>query len=293
MLGSDGREVVAAAYARSSREDPAVDPIVVMAMAGKGQRFSELKGESSTRGVPKPLIDVAGRPMIWWALQSLAGIRPRRLVFVVRADDEKGFGIVSRTREVCADLVAEGVLDSDDIEFVEQDAPDGQLTSVLAAQGHIEADSGLLVAGCDTWVVADLHAQIGRAALNSSGFLSVADLPGDRWSFAATNDQGRVVRVAEKERISSHACTGLYYFTSGGEFLREAKRLVQTGGRVRGEFYVAPIFQQMIESGAKVGIGAANKVFEMGTPAACADFLKQVRSTFVERSVKSASDADD
>lgn len=258
------------------------EPVVVLAMAGRGRRFSAAGGSTVSASVPKPLIDVAGRPMLWWSLRSLAGLRPRRLVFVVRAEDERRAGIVSQTRDLCSDLESEGVLRTGELCFVEEEQPSGQLTSVLAAAEHVDPDAGLLVAGCDTWVVSPLARQLRDLPASARGLIPVADLPGDRWSFAEAGPAGVIRRVAEKERISSHACVGLYYFTSGDDFLRQARRFVKAGRRLKGEYYVAPLYQQMIDKGAEIRIGPVEAVHEMGTPASHAEFLGRLRRGFVD-----------
>ena len=117
-------------------------------------------------------------------------------------------------------------------------------------------------------MVSDLASTIANRPANCAGIISVANVPGDRWSFARTDDQGRVVEVAEKVRISDHASTGLYYFSSGCQFVEVGDAMIRAGEKTRGEYYVIPIYQKYIERGWLVTIAPAVEMWDMGTPEA-------------------------
>ena len=71
-------------------------------------------------------------------------------------------------------------------------------------------------------------------------------------SYSETDINGRVSRVVEKEVISEHANVGLYYFKTGNMFLKYGKRVIEEEMFVRGEFYIAPMYNLMIEDGLTV-----------------------------------------
>lgn len=231
--------------------------ILVVPMAGRGSRFA---GQSP---LPKPLIAVAGRPMIEWALQGTAALQPRLTVFVALQEHEDQHGIV-RHLHACTPGPCQVVLIPD--------VTDGQLQTVLAARHLLQDDEDVLVGGCDTYVGGGLAEALAHRASDLQGLISVANLPGDRWSFARTDDSGRVVQVAEKERISDHACTGLYWFARADRMLGEADAMIARNERTRGEFYVMPLYQHLINRGWHVGIAPADEVWDMGTPEAAAAF---------------------
>ena len=97
-------------------------------------------------------------------------------------------------------------------------------------------------------------------------------MPGDRWSFARTGASGAVVEVAEKVRISNHASTGLYYFSSGREFVTAAQTIVSKQQQIRGEYYVMPVYQEYIDRGWEVRLSQADEMWDMGTPDALRQF---------------------
>lgn len=238
---------------------------VVVTMAGWGSR---LAGRHIDR--PKPLIPVAGRPMVAWALESLTGIGYSEIIFVALAEHEERFGVTTLLRGMVSGPMKMILLD---------DVTEGQLCTVLSARDEINTDEDLLIASSDTYVLSDLGLDIARRKDQTRGIISVAPMPGDRWSFARVDDTGRVVEVAEKRRISDHASTGLYYFTSGSEFLSVADGIIGSRERAQGEYYVIPVYQKYIDAGHAIEISVARETWDMGTPDALASAERRLSNT--------------
>lgn len=236
--------------------------IVVMPMAGRGSRFAGHGIEQ-----PKPLIPVAGKPMFTWALRSLEGVSYSRIVFVALADHEAHFGVRELVRRHVGDRAAVVLLD---------EVTEGQLCSVLAARAYLDGDEAVLVASSDTYIRSDLARDLARCRSTCHGLISVADLPGDRWSFARPDASGAVVEVAEKVRISDHASTGLYYFANARRFVATADALIASQEKTRGEYYVIPVYQKYIDQGLRVELSVADAMWDMGTPEALEAFERHL-----------------
>lgn len=230
---------------------------IVMPMAGAGTRLSPVRA-----ALPKPLVPVAGRPMFAWAWEGLRDVDCSLLVAVVlRADDER-FAIAEAVRRRVRDVP---------VEVVTLDRPsDGQLSTVLAAAPLLDGEDAL-IASCDTYVRGPLAAAVHRACRrNLHGLLSVGRMPGDRWSFVRLNDDGEPVEVAEKRRISDLASTGIYWFSSGTEFLHHAHSHLRERDGAPGERYVMPLYQRYLDHGLPIGVTTADEVLDMGDPEALA-----------------------
>ena len=236
--------------------------IVVMPMAGRGSRFA---GHQIER--PKPLIPVAGEPMFMRALRSLDGIPYSRIVFVALAEHDVHFGVRDLIRRHVGDHAAVVLLD---------DVTEGQLCSVLAAREYFNSDEDVLIASSDTYIRSGLARDIARCGPACHGLISVANLPGDRWSFARTDESGAVVEVAEKVRISDHASTGLYYFSDSRRFVATANAMIANQEKTRGEYYVIPVYQKYIDQGLRVELSLADEMWDMGTPEALAAFERHL-----------------
>jgi len=238
--------------------------IVVMTMAGRGSRFSN-KGYTT----PKPLIEVAGKPMYEWALQSLIGLEVRLLIVITLKEHENKFGISNRLAQIWNGQFQLVSID---------DVTEGQLCTVLAAEELINVDEDILIISSDTLVVSELSKDIQNNKKSLNGLISVMNLPGEQWSFAKTNDKGIVTKVAEKMRISDHASTGMYYFSNGKEFTEFGKKMILENKRTKGEFYVIPVYNEFITHQKIVGISVANEMWDMGTPESKEIFEKKLES---------------
>ncbi len=225
---------------------------LVIPLAGRGLRYAG-------RGfdVPKPLVPVAGKPIVQRAFESLSELPRSDVIFIALREHDESFGVGALLRQIAGRSAKVILLDS---------VTEGQLCTVLAARELIATDEDLLIASSDTIVDATLGPEIAAMPSTCRGIISVADLPGDQWSFARTDESGRVVEVAEKRRISSHASTGLYYFSEGREFVDAGEDLVRRGLSTRGEYYVIPVYQTLIETGREVRISTASRVWDLGTP---------------------------
>lgn len=100
------------------------------------------------------------------------------------------------------------------------------------------------------------------------GYLEVFEGEGDHWSFVDAGPNGDVTRTTEKERISNLCSDGLYYFKRRGDFEATLAEAINTQETVKGEFYIAPLYNRLIGRGARIKydlIGPADIDF-CGTP---------------------------
>jgi NDP-sugar pyrophosphorylase family protein len=228
--------------------------IVVVPMAGRGSRYA-----TAGISIPKPLVSVGGKPMVLRALKSLEYLSITKLIFIGLREHQEQFDFISLLtgyQNIATEFV---LLD---------DVTEGQLCTVLTASQWLNSDEDLLIAASDTYIKSSLATHILNKGPICNGLISVATLPGDRWSFARTDDSGRVVEVAEKRRISDHASTGLYYFSSAREFVSFGESMIRNREKTMGEYYVIPVYQKMIEAGKWIGISQADEMWDMGTPEA-------------------------
>ena len=100
---------------------------------------------------------------------------------------------------------------------------------------------------------------------------------GEGWSFARLGEDGRVLELREKARISPHATVGLYWFRSASLYAEAYAAYFGTGGREeKGERYVAPLYNQIISEGGQVRIArlGLHDVGLLGTPAQVEAFVR-------------------
>ena len=229
---------------------------VVIPMAGRGSRFADA-GYST----PKPLLPVHGVPMIEVVVDNLRPSIPARFVFVCQREHLAAYGFERRLCEIapgCAIVPIDGLTD-------------GAACTVLLAEHEIDADDLLVIANSDQWV--DIAFDDHLAVLHEQGLDGLimtmwADHP--KWSYVELDDGGAITRVVEKEVVSNEATVGIYTFARGGDFVRAAQAMIAADERVNGEFYVAPVYNQLIAEGAVIGydnVGAVGDgMYGLGVP---------------------------
>ena len=98
--------------------------------------------------------------------------------------------------------------------------------------------------------------------LKLDGYLEVFFGDGANWSYAQTESSGstRVIKTAEKNQISNYCSTGLYYFKTSALFNEAYINDVQSSiSKTSKEFYVAPLYNFLIETGNNIHIHLIKK----------------------------------
>ena len=210
---------------------------IVIPMAGAGSRFA---AEGFT--LPKPLIDVRGAPMIARVIDNLRPLQAHRFVFICQQTHEEIYGISEKLRDWAAGCL---VVHIDEL-------TDGAARTVLAAAPVLDPAAPIMIANSDQFIDFPIDNFLAAASLPGIDGLIMSMVSTDpKWSFAASDADGFVTRVAEKEPISNEATVGIYHFTRAGDFLRGAARMIAAERRVNGEYYVAPVYNELIETGGR------------------------------------------
>ncbi|MBI1343045.1 MAG: NTP transferase domain-containing protein [Terrimonas sp.] len=228
---------------------------IVIPMAGEGSRFKKAGYEK-----PKPFIDVKGKPMIEWVIENLQ-VPGARFILIAReehlqAEQELVHALESRLP----------------LQFIAVDRlTEGTACTVLFAREQINTDIPLLIANSDQWVEFRFSEMLNDAVKRNldGSILTFTDIEKNpKWSFAKTDEKGRVTAVKEKEVISDFATVGIYYFSKGKDFVNAAIDMIIHNDRVNNEFYTCPVYNWMIRAGKNIGI--YNIAFEsmhgLGTP---------------------------
>lgn len=232
---------------------------VVIPAAGQGKRFAELGYQH-----PKPLIDVEGRPMLDWVLDDFRHVGRPIVILQTR-----------HVKRYCADDVVRRLAPG--AEVVEVDGlTEGAACTVLAAAAQFDSPNELVLANSDQTVDVDVAEFVAamRARKADGGILTFRD-DDPKWSYARCDADGRVLEVAEKRVISDQATVGIYYFRRGSDFVRSADAMIAKEIRVNGEFYVCPVFNELIEAGGRVYVHeiSRSQMHGLGTPEDLEAFL--------------------
>jgi dTDP-glucose pyrophosphorylase len=112
-----------------------------------------------------------------------------------------------------------------------------------------------MLANSDQWVDVQIERYLDSMDRNrADGLIMTMKANDPKWSFVGLDKSNFVTRVVEKEVISDEATVGIYNFRRGADFVRAADQMIAKNLRVNGEFYVAPVYNQLIDEGARIAI---------------------------------------
>lgn len=221
-------------------------------MAGEGSRFAK---EGYT--FPKPLIDVNGKPMIQRVVENLDF--DATYVFLVRKEHLSKYNGLKSTLE----RITNGKC-----EIVEVDAlTEGAACTALLAKNHINCDEDLLIANSDQIVeYSPENFNYMKNFSSVDGIVFCFNAVHPKWSFVKTNSRGVVTEVAEKNPISDIATCGIYWYRRGSDFVKCAEEMIQKNIRVNNEFYIAPVYNELIGEGKVLLPFFVHSMHGIGTP---------------------------
>lgn len=229
---------------------------IVIPMAGRGSRFADVGYE-----LPKPLIPVHGHPMIRLVTENLRPHQPHRFIFLCLQEHIEKYAVDRLLKEWEPEC---------EIVIVDQ-VTEGAACTVLLAKGLINNDDSLMIANSDQWVDTDIDAYLDTMNVkNLDGLIMTMWANDPKWSFVRMDKQDHVTEVVEKKVISNEATVGIYNFRSGADFVAAAEKMIDKGERVNGEFYVAPVYNELISRGQAIGYFNIGKVgdgmYGLGVP---------------------------
>ena len=231
---------------------------IVIPMAGAGSRFAQ-----AGFTFPKPLIEVAGKPMIQVVVENLN--IDANYIFIVQNSHRERYNLDTTLNLIvpgCTIIGIDGVTE-------------GAACTVLKAKSYIDNDNPLFFANSDQfveWSSSEFFYRMQETG--SDGGIPIFKSTHPKWSFVRLDDNNVVTEVQEKNPISDNATVGFYYFRSGSDFVRNAELMISMNDRVNNEFYLCPIYNYLIKEGAVVRTTEIKEMWGLGTPEDLDTFLK-------------------
>lgn len=229
---------------------------IVIPMAGRGSRFAE-----AGYNIPKPLIPIRGKPMTEIVINNLRPKCKHRFIFICLKEHINNHGIDS--------LLQKWSPGSQIIEV--NTVTEGAACTVLLAKDSINNQQPLMIANCDQWIDIDINEYLMKMELdNADGLIMTMWADDTKWSFVRFDAHGNPSEVVEKEVVSNEATVGIYNYRFGSYYVEAAEGMIAKNLRVNNEFYVAPVYNEMISKGLKITVFNIGKVLKgmygLGTP---------------------------
>lgn len=203
----------------------------IIPVAGAGTQLRPL-----TYTQPKPLIPVAGKPIISYILDNLQKVGVEEFIFVIGYLGEK---IKDYIEDKYPDLKKE---------FVSQEQRFGTGHAIYTAKEFLKDTDDLFIYFGDTLVDMDFDKII--ECPTSCFAVKKVEAPGG-FGIVEFDLDGNVKRVVEKPKIpkSNMAIVGLYRIKEVGELLDALEKNIHNNLKSEGEFSLTDALMRMIEKG--------------------------------------------
>jgi dTDP-glucose pyrophosphorylase len=239
--------------------------IIVMPMAGRASKFKE-----AGYALPKPLIEIKGKPMVKWATDSVPFITRHKMVFILLKEHIDQFGLDKKLKEMYPGKIT--IIEIDRV-------TGGAACTVLHAKEILNKDEDLIVYNTDQYFRAPVETAIKFRGPEIKGIIPVFQAINPRWSFVKADRHGFVTEAAEKIPISSNATVGLYYFSSGKDFIWAAEEMIRKNIRRSNEFYICPVYNELIAAGQKIKMLESEFMWGLGSPEDVLKFIEYYKDS--------------
>ncbi|MDA0791647.1 MAG: NTP transferase domain-containing protein [Proteobacteria bacterium] len=241
---------------------------IVIPMSGFGERFRRAGYD-----VPKPLIEVDGKPIIAHVIDLFPG--ETDFTFICNADHLAApeYQMADVLGQYCPTGKVVGI------------APHklGPVHAVQQVMGQIDQDRPVVVNYCDFTCFWDWHhfvsfvAECGcMGAIPAYRGFHPHSLGTTNYAYLRESD-GWVSDIQEKQpfthdRLSEYASSGTYYFANGRVMAQAFDRMIDEGRDVNGEYYVSLAYKPLLTDEMPVAVYPLQHFMQWGTPQDLAEY---------------------
>lgn len=217
-------------------------------MAGMGKRM-----RPHTLTVPKPLIPVAGKPIVQRLVEDIAQTTDDKIDHIAFVVGRFGKAVEDMLLGIAASLGAEG-------HICYQDEPLGTAHAIMCAKEFVEGPT--IIAFADTLFKTEL-----KIDTNTDGIIWVNKV--DNWKMFGVvelNKDGYITNFVEKpdQFVSDLAIIGVYYIKNGQVLRDEMQYLLDNNIREKGEYQLTNALEAMKQKGYLFSPGRVDEWLDCG-----------------------------
>ena len=217
-------------------------------MAGMGKRM-----RPHTLTVPKPLVPIAGKPIVQRLVEDIAKVCHEPIEEVAFIIGDFGKEVEAKLIEIAASVGARGTIHY-------QNEPLGTAHAIMCAKDSLEGK--VVVAFADTLFKADFNLDT-----SSDGTIWVQQV-NDPSAFGVIkmNEKNEITDFVEKpvEFVSDLAIIGIYYFKDGAYLRSELQYLLDNDIKDKGEFQLTNALEHMKNKGTRFVPGKISEWLDCG-----------------------------
>ncbi|MBL3655031.1 sugar phosphate nucleotidyltransferase [Fulvivirga sediminis] len=223
---------------------------IIIPMAGRGTRL-----RPHTLTVPKPLMPIAGKPIVQRLVEDIAKVgndKLDKIGFII--DRDFGPQVEEDLLKIAETVGAEGIICYQDDKF-------GTAHAVLCAKELLEGN--VIVAFADTLFKADFKLDTSKDGII---WVQKVEDPSD-FGVVKLDDSGVITDFIEKPQtfVSDLAIIGIYFFKSGETLHNELQYLVDNKIHdAKGEYQLTVALENMKKKGTKFVPGQVTEWLDCG-----------------------------
>lgn len=240
---------------------PQENSITLIPLAGLGSRFSKVGYK-----VPKPLIEVSGKPMIVQAANALPNTSQHIFIALKEHINNSTLESTLKSEHIDAEIIS--------IDKVTE----GQAVTCSLGLKNADRNSTLLVAATDNGMIYNhkkyeklIHDEnIDAIIFTFRHHVSSKNNP-QMYGWVKVDEKNNALGVSVKAAISDnpyedHAIVGTFWFKKIDYFNKALKSLYKNNIKVNGEYYVDSLMGELIKIGLNVKVFEIDDYICWGTP---------------------------
>lgn len=224
---------------------------IIVPMAGRGSRL-----RPHTLTVPKPLIPVAGKPIVHRLVSDIAKVLGEpvdEIAFILGDPAFFGDDVVESLKNLASELGAKGTI-------YRQDKPLGTGHAIMCAKESLSGPA--VIAYADTLIRADFNLDKDADAVI---WVKQVDAP-EAYGVVKLNDKNEIVELVEKpqEFVSDLAVIGIYYFKDVGVLKDQLQYVLDNEIINGGEYQINDGIKGMMKQGKVFKTGQVDEWMDCG-----------------------------
>ena len=221
---------------------------IIVPMAGRGSRL-----RPHTLTVPKPLIPIAGKPIVQRLVEGIASLCKDEIEEIAFIIGDFGQDVELRLKDIASSLGAKCAI------YYQKEAL-GTAHAVLCAKESLKGD--VVVAFADTLFKADFKF---NDAVDGTIWVKQIEDP-SAFGVVKINEQDIITDFIEKPKdfISDLAIIGIYHFKSGENLLLELQYLIDNDIKDKGEYQLTNALENMKSKGKRFTTGKVDEWLDCG-----------------------------
>lgn len=249
---------------------------IIVPMAGRGTRL-----RPHTLTVPKPLIPIAGKPIVQRLVEDIAAVCDEKIDhigFIIGRDFGKE--VEENLKAVAKDVGGQG-------HIFYQDEKLGTAHAILCAKDLLAGP--IIIAFADTLFKAEFKLDTSKDGII---WVQQVDDP-TAFGVVKVDDEGFITDFVEKpeEYVSDLAIIGIYYYKDGAFLKDELQYLIDNNIKDKGEFQLTNALENMKKKGAKFVPGQVDEWLDCGNKNATVytnkRYLEYIKDTdLIDKSVQ-------